>query len=240
MPHSRLSLAEAADYLHLATEDLEVLVKRREVPFEKSGSRTTFVRGDLDAWASQRLLGFNVERLADYHKKTSAKMYDLSKNSLILSELLNPGRIVPALTSRTKSSVMRDMVDLADLTGLLNDKAGMLQGIVEREKLCSTALSGGLAILHAQHHDRYLAEDSFVVLGCSVQPLPFGSPDGRTTDIFFLVCCQDERIHLHVLARICMLCYHTPLLMELREQTTADGMYETITAHERELVRGMR
>jgi len=240
MPHTRLTLSEAAEYLHLAASDIMTLVKRGEIPHLQAGNRPVFNRGEIDAWASQRLLGFNENRIADYHRKSSAKMRDLSKNSAIVSELLHPEWIIPRLASRTKSSVIRDMVDLADRTGLLNDKAQLLASVIDREKLCSTALSGGLAILHAQHHEPYLSEDSFVVLGLTVQPIPFGSPDGRTTDVFFLVCCQDERIHLHVLARICMLCYHTPLLMTLRECPSALEMHDVIVAREVELIRDMK
>lgn len=239
MPHTRFNLNEAAEYLHLSVSDLESLVKRREIPFDQVGQRYVFRRSDIDAWASQRLLGFNHGRLEAYHRKSSARMHDLSRTSAIIAELLKPSWIRAELASRTKSSIIRDMVDLADATGLLNDKPGLLTSIIEREKLCSTALSGGLAILHGQYHEPYQSEDSFVVLGRTVQPVPFGSPDGRTTDLFFLVCCQDDRIHLHVLARICMLCQQTPLLMILREAQTADAMYEAIVSQEIDLVRSL-
>jgi len=239
MPHTRLSVQEVAEYLHLSVEDVKTLVKRREIPCEQGGGRIMFTRGEVDAWASRRLLGSTKGNIAEYHKRSSAKMHDLSRDSAIIAELLKPEFIRPALSCRTKSSVIRDMVQLADATGLLNDRDLLLSSIEAREKLGSTALSGGLAILHAQHHEPYLSEDSFVVLGRTVQPIPFGSPDGRTTDIFFLVCCQDERIHLHVLARICMLCYHTPLLMNVRELSDARAIHETIVAEEIEIVRNL-
>jgi len=239
MPHTKLSLNEVAEYLHLSVEDVELLVKRREIPHDKAGNRLSFIRGEIDAWASQRLLGFAEGSMAEYHKKTSAKMHDLSRDSAIISELLKPAFIIPELTSRTRASLLRDMVNLADSTGLLNDKKLLFESIQLREKMCSTALSGGLAILHAQHHEPYLSEDSFVVMAKTVQPIPFGSPDGRTTDVFFLVCCQDDRIHLHVLARICMLCYHSPLLMNLREMTSAGDMHDAIVHQEIELIKGL-
>jgi len=239
MPHTKLTLQEAARYLHLSEEDILLLVKRREIPHEKVGTRLTFPKGEVDTWASRRLLGFDGGLLKDYHRTSSTKMHDISRTSAIISELLKPNYIIPKMNSRTRSSVIRDMVDLADSTGLLNDKALLLESIQIREKMCSTALSGGLAILHPEHHEPYLSEDSFVVMGKTVQPIPFGSPDGQTTDVFFLVCCQDDRIHLHVLARICMLCYHTPLLMNLREMETASQMHDAIIGQEAELISGL-
>ncbi len=239
MTHVRFTLQEVASYLHLSVEDIEVLVKRREIPCSMSGSRPVFNRVEIDAWASQRLLGFSGGSLAEYHRKSSAKMHDLSRDSAIISELLRPDYVGVGLTSRTKSSIIRDMVDLADKTGILTDKHDLLTSIIEREKMCSTALAGGMAILHPQHHLPYLSDDSFVMLARTVQPIPFGSPDGQTTDVFFLVCCQDDRIHLHVLARICMLCYHTSLLMQIREAETAVDVYDAVTSHEIELIRTM-
>lgn len=240
MPHTRFNLAEAAEYLHLPVKDLAALVKRGEVPFEQTAERPVFQRSAIDAWASRRLLGLGEGKLTEYHRKSSAKMHDLSKSSAIVSELIRPGWILPELISKTKASVIRDVVDLADRTGLLNNKADLLKSVTEREKMASTALNGGLAILHSQHHEPYMSDDSFVVLGRSANPIPFGSPDGQTTDLFFLMCCQDEKIHLHVLARICMLCQYTPLLLDLREADSAQAMYDAIVRHEIEVIRGLR
>ncbi len=69
------------------------------------------------------------------------------------------------MTCRSKSSVIREMVELADRTGLLCYRDELLESLVEREKLCTTALSGGLALLHPRNHEPYMFEDSFVVLG---------------------------------------------------------------------------
>ena len=129
------------------------------------------------------------------------------------------------------------MVRLAENTNLLIDSVELLKSLKEREQMCSTALAGGIALLHPRHHDPYLFEDSFVVLGRTVQPIPFGSPDGTTTDLFFLVCCQDERIHLHVLARLCMLCYHTSVLLDLREAKTPAEMLKSLIDAEEDVIK---
>ncbi|MBU1909348.1 MAG: PTS sugar transporter subunit IIA, partial [Verrucomicrobia bacterium] len=82
-------------------------------------------------------------------------------------------------------------------------------------------------------------EDSFVLLGRTIQSIPFGAPDGSTSDLFFLVCCQDESLHLHVLARLCMMGRDTDLIMALREADGARSMYEILVRSEAEIVRGL-
>jgi nitrogen PTS system EIIA component len=239
MPYRTFSLKEASEYLHLPVADLEAMVRSDEIPFDRQGDRLVFRKKDVDSWASQRILGLSAGGLKAYHKKSSSKYHDLSKQHAIIPELMKPEYIEPALTSKTKASVVRDMAGLAVRTGLVPNAKDLLNSLEERERLLSTALAGGVALLHPRSHEPYMFDDSFIVAGRSTQALPFGSPDGATTDLFFLVCCQDDRIHLHVLARICMMAHHTSLLLELREAADAAAMYQVMVASEEEVIRSL-
>jgi len=239
MSHREFNLEEVADYLHVSRANIELLVRRKEIPFDVKGGRTIFRQDEIDSWASRRILGFSGEQLTDYHKGSSAKAHDLSAKHAIISELIHPHYIDAALRSKTKSSVVRDMVKLAERTQLLNYPDDLLNGIQAREQMCSTALAGGIALLHAANHEPYMSEDSFIVLGRAMHPIPFGSPDGRTTDLFFLLCAQDDRTHLHVLTRICMMCYHTNMLMDLREAADAEAMHAILLNAETEIIRAL-
>ncbi|MBU1694763.1 MAG: PTS sugar transporter subunit IIA [Verrucomicrobia bacterium] len=239
MTHREMTPGEASAYLHVSREDLDLLVRREEIPFERKGDRVVFRRSDIDAWASQRLLGSSRETLQRFHRKSSAKAHDLSKQHAIIAELTRADFIEPALACRTRSSVLREMVKLAERTGLLYDPADLLKSIDARERLCSTALQGGIALLHPRSPSAYFSEDSFVLLGRTIQSIPFGAPDGSTSDLFFLVCCQDESLHLHVLARLCMMGRDTDLIMALREADGARSMYEILVRSEAEIVRGL-
>jgi len=117
MPYRTFNLNEVAIYLHLARTDLEALVQHREIPVETQGNRLVFRKKDIDTWASQHILGLSDKRLTTYHKQTSALTRDRSHQSLSVVALVRPEAIEPALTSKTKSSVLRDMVALADRIG---------------------------------------------------------------------------------------------------------------------------
>lgn len=236
MPHSIFSLSDVALYLHLTRADVETLVRRREIPAEQQGQRTVFRKKDIDAWASQRILGFSQKGLTAYHRQSSARTRNISNQSHIVSRLIRSAAIDPAMASKTKPSVLRDMVALADRTGLVYDPSDFLKSLEERERLCSTALSDGIALLHPRHHDPYLFTESFLGLGRTRRPLPFGAPDGNQTDIFFLICCQDDRLHLHVLARLCMLCKQTKVLVNIREAESAEAMVGALHLAEEKIV----
>jgi PTS system nitrogen regulatory IIA component len=189
MPYRTFGIEEVARYLHLSRADIEGLVAGRDIPFERHGGRLVFRKVEIDAWASQRILGLE-------------------------------GR------------VLRQMAALAAKTGRVCDEQALLEGLEAREELYSTGIPGGLALLHSRNPESYLFETAFVALGRTIQQIPFGAPDGRATDLFFLIGCPDERMHLHTLARLCLMAQETDLLAELREAVDGDAMCQRILGAE--------
>ncbi|HVV72439.1 MAG TPA: PTS sugar transporter subunit IIA, partial [Verrucomicrobiae bacterium] len=112
------------------------------------------------------------------------------------------------------------------------DSAALLAGLQAREQLCSTGLPGGLALLHIREPEPYLFESMFIVLGRSVQQIPFGAPDGRPTDLFFLIACPDPSMHLHCLARVCLIAQSGELVQNLRNASDAQSMYDCLVSAE--------
>lgn len=232
MPYRIFNLDETARYLHLDRADVERLVKNQDIPFERHGVRLAFRKIDLDAWASPRILGLEGRRLSEYHRKTSRSVLPLAPDAAILSGLVRPEYIQPALPAKTKASAIREMAALAESTGKVLDPKALLNGLEARESLCSTGLPGGLALLHARNPETYLFESAFLVLGRTAHPIPFGAPDGRATDLFFLLACTDSSFHLHTLARVCLLAQKTQLLDDLRQAPGRDAMFQCLVAAE--------
>jgi excisionase family DNA binding protein len=229
----RLFNVEAvADYLNLTPADIEQRVKDHEIPFERRGNRLVFRKGDIDEWASRRILGFSSDRLAAYHEKSTRHTRNILPHETILPDLLMAGAVDPAMTSRTKASVLRDLVALAEKTGQLNDPKTLVDSLEAREALCSTAMPGGFALPHLRTQEPYLFETSFIVAGRPIQPIHFGAPDGEPTQLFFLICCQDDRLHLHTLARLCLLATKTKVLDQLRAASDAEAMRNALIAAE--------
>jgi PTS system nitrogen regulatory IIA component len=69
-------------------------------------------------------------------------------------------------------------------------------------------------------------------LGVSSQPLPFGNESGHLTDVFFLICSTDDRVHLQVLAKLSRLLSGTTFLSELRQCTNSRDAHELLIHHE--------
>jgi len=65
-----------------------------------------------------------------------------------------------------------------------------------------------------------------------IQQIHFGAPDDLPTDLFFLICCQDDRLHLHTLARLSMIAVKTDVMNQLRQAPDASTMHAALLAGE--------
>jgi mannitol/fructose-specific phosphotransferase system IIA component (Ntr-type) len=128
------------------------------------------------------------------------------------------------------------LVAVADKTGQVNDTATLVESLEAREDLCPTAMPGGFALPHPRSVEPYLFETSFIVVGRPIQEIHFGAPDGEPTRLFFLICCQDDRLHLHTLARLCLIALKTRILDQLQEAPDAEGMRAALIAAEQEIL----
>jgi PTS system nitrogen regulatory IIA component len=234
MPHKILTLEAAAVYLHLTPADIAQRVKDGDIPYEKRGHRLVFSKDAIDVWASQRLLRLPSQRLTEYHRKSTLATRPILPHQAFLQDMIGPACVDPALPAKTRSSVLHVLVALAAKTGRVNDPPALLSSLEAREQLCSTGMPGGFALPHPRVPDPYLCEGSIIVLGRSVQEIYFGAPDGRGTNLFFLICCQDDRLHLHTLARICLIAQKTDILEELRKAHDAASMHVSLLAAEAE------
>jgi excisionase family DNA binding protein len=232
MSYQILTLDAVAEYLHLAPDDIAQRVKRNEIPHEKRGRRVVFPKEAIDLWASQRLLRLPGQRLTEYHRKTTLGTQQILPRQTLLPDMILPAFIDPALPAKTKSSVLRELVALAGTTGRLINPQDLVASLEAREALCSTGMPGGFALPHPRLPDPYLFESSFIVLGRTVQEIFFGAPDAQPTNLFFLICCQDDRLHLHILARLCLIARQTAILDQLRQSPDAPSMHASLLAAE--------
>jgi PTS system nitrogen regulatory IIA component len=236
MPQRMMNSDQVARYLHVEPTQIKCWVLQGEIPCEQAGAHPVFRRKDIDAWASQRILGMPERNLASYHRETSQQAHREDDGPFSVCDLLTPDRTVFALRSRTKASVLRDLTAVAEREEILYDPKDLVRSLEEREALCSTGLGGGVAIVHPRHHDPYIASEPFLILARAAHPICFGAPDGKPTDIFFLLVATDDRYHLQALARLCLMMMNTSLLGNLRDADSAAGMHAATLQAEKEIL----
>jgi PTS system nitrogen regulatory IIA component len=115
-------------------------------------------------------------------------------------DVLNINAINVDLKARDKKGLLDEMVaPVATETGASHQK--LVKVLMDRERLGSTGIGGGIGIPHGKLKNL----DSLVLgFGLSRQGIDFESMDGRPTHIYFLLLTPESSagVHLKLLARI--------------------------------------
>jgi nitrogen PTS system EIIA component len=233
MPFEIMDTQQVAAYLHLDERDVTRLASRGKLPCQKRKRGYVFRKDDIDHWVEIQLHELPDARLAQIEAGVS-RHHGIEHQELLVCDMIPAGGIAVPLSSRTSGSVLRNLVDLADKAGLVFGRDALLEAIDQREQLCSTAILPYTALPHPRHPVPYDIAQSFVVVGRSDNGIPFSAADGSLTRLFFLMCCKDDRTHLHVLARISRMLQRREVIDDLLAAPDADALRAVLVRAERE------
>jgi|LSQX01.3.fsa_nt_gb mannitol/fructose-specific phosphotransferase system IIA component (Ntr-type) len=221
MAYKQLTLEQAAKLIHCWPKYLREQAILGEAPCTQQGDKLLFEQESIVNWWSTHILNRKSEL-----QKAVAPPCPISPSALCSSE-----RIDIALPGKSKAAVLKNLSNLAERTGLLYNVSEFHSSLRAREEQGSTALPGGVALVHPQSRDEFLFEESFICLAKTQTPIFFGETNGLTTDIFFLIACKDD-IHLQVLANLSAILVVTEVINNLRQAETADEMLTALIAAE--------
>jgi PTS system nitrogen regulatory IIA component len=232
MPNQPMDIQELAAYLQRDARDLQKLASRGQLPGRKVGGEWRFTRAEINHWISTRLPEWDEAELTALESTGSAPA---RAGELVVSPLLSEACIAVPLNARTKTSVLRELVQLAEQSWHVYDAEAIRTAIEQREEMGSTAMPGGVAIPHIHRPMPNALGDSVIAYGRTLSGIPFGADLGQLTDIFFLVLSQDDRTHLRVLARLARLLLQPGFADQLRAAETPADTWQLIDTAEREL-----
>jgi len=235
MPYRNLTIQEVARMLGADARRVERMAQRGEIPCQKVGGQFRFNRAQITEWLQQKMGGLSHDHLAQVDAGMTEQR-QTPQDEMIITPLLRPEAVTTNLGSRTKDSTLRELVSLATRTGLVVDERTLLEAVQHREELCSTAMEGGIAIPHPRRPQPEAISGPILVVAKTPQGIAFGAPDGRMTTLFFLTASQDDRHHLHVLARLCRMLHDEHFPTRLEEAETSAEMIELLTGRESEVL----
>lgn len=224
MSYKSITLKELTEMLGADSRRLERMAQRGEIPCQKVGGQFRFNRAEITEWLQQQIGNLNDDHLAEVDAGMAAHKQG-QQELAIVTPLLRQEAVTPQLDSRTKTSTLRKLVTLAECTGLVYDSQALLEAIVHREELCSTAMESGIAIPHPRRPLPYEIADTLLVVARAEQGIIFGAPDGPT-HLFFLIAAQDDTHHLHLLARLCRMLRHSDLIQDLLQAQSSEEMIQ--------------
>jgi PTS system nitrogen regulatory IIA component len=136
---------------------------------------------------------------------------------MTLTDLVAPNAILPALKVNNKKQAIQELAARA-----------ILEILLQREKLGSTAVGNGVAIPHGKLPKLGRLFGLFARLE---RPIDFEALDSQPVDLVFLLLAPEAAgaDHLKALARVARLLRDQEIARRLRESHDADALYAVLS-----------
>lgn len=147
-------------------------------------------------------------------------------------DVLDEGSVIADLKGRSKQEVLEELA--APVARLANEELrDVVEVLLERERLGSTGIGGGIGIPHG----KLKRLDRMVIgFGLSRKGVDFDSLDGEPTRIFFLLMAPESStgLHLKLLARISRILKNEPFRERLLQAKSAEEITAIIKEEDEE------
>jgi PTS system nitrogen regulatory IIA component len=143
-----------------------------------------------------------------------------------LLDVLHKDSIIYDLNSTDKKGIVEELAaSLVKATKIKKEK--LIKVLMEREKLGSTGIGGGIGIPHGKLKD---LDSVAIAFGLSKKGADFESMDGRPAYIFFLLIAPEDStgLHLKVLARISRILKNDLFKEKLMNAKSKDEIFSII------------
>jgi PTS system nitrogen regulatory IIA component len=232
MGSDMMDMEQLAAYLRRDVREVGKLASRGHLPGHKVGGQWRFARAEINQWIETQMHSLSEKELTNLESSAARG----SDGEPLLASLLSESSVAVPLAASTRASVLKELVSLAEQSWQVYDPESIHDAVRQREDMASTALPSGVAIPHPRRPLPAALGESVMAFGRTTSGIPFGAPHGVLTDLFFLICCRDDRTHLRVLARLTRLFLRPGFLDELRAAETSHDARELIVAAEQQLL----
>ena len=148
----------------------------------------------------------------------------------VLTQYLKPENITLEIKSKPKQEIIKDLLSLLIETGEVspNNFDELYQGLLEREKLESTAIGGGLAIPHVRSD---LVDDIKMVVAISKEGIDFDAIDKNPVHFMVLIISPFAKAneYIAIIARFSRMVRNKKVVQKLLEVNSSQEAYQIIT-----------
>lgn len=171
-----LTIEEVARYLRVSERTVYEWAQKGEIPAGKIGTVWRFKKDDIESWVDERLAS----------SKTSVP----KQHKIVTENFLSPDRVV-LLDYASKHDVLVMMSEVLAKAPQVKNSAELLDAILKREALMSTAVGRGIAIPHVRLSS---VTDLVMAVGISKRDiLDFDAVDGNPVRLVFMIAAANNQ-----------------------------------------------
>jgi PTS system nitrogen regulatory IIA component len=176
--------------LNVSEKTIYRWVKQGKLPAYRVSEQYRFNRAELLEWATSARVNVSAEIFVDPPN---------GAHPTTLTESLRAGGIFYRVSGRDKAQALRSAIELMPLPREV-DREFVLEVLLARESLGSTAIGHGIALPHVRNPVVMHVVQPMVTLCFLEQPVEFGALDGQPVHTLFTLLSPTVRAHLHMLA----------------------------------------
>jgi PTS system nitrogen regulatory IIA component len=201
-------------------------VKKEKLPATLVNGTYRINRVDLLEWATEHGVKVPPELFA-------AAQADVHLPSL--SEALEAGGVHCGVPGTDKMSVLRSVVNLLHLPPQM-DPDFLLQVLLAREALGTTAIGDGIAIPHVRNPILLQNKPAPAITLCFLaNPIDFQALDDEPVRMLFLLTSPTVKVHLHLLSRLAYALHDPQFRAVLNLACNPVGIIDAVKRFERDL-----
>ena len=216
-----MTLSEVALYLQLAEKTILRMAQRGEIPAAKIASQWRFMRPVIRDWLAGQMHTLGSSELESLVSK--------EQRILPLHEVLRPELMVFEIKPGPKESILKQLVMPLRKTGFGRNTSILLESLIERERMMTTAVGHGIAMPHPRKPIAGMFKEPAIVLGVCPKGTNFEAVDDQLAHLFFLICATREEIHLQLMAKVSWLSRHEKIMSELCGSSSGGEVISIIT-----------
>lgn len=213
-----LDIPEAAQMLGVSPETVRRWARMGMLPGRGSGADWSVEAADLERWARNQ--GIGVQRAPAAAVMAAAPAADAPARRPLL-EALQRGRILREVGGGTPEEVLAALAPRCPLPPETS-AAQLLEQLLQRERMFSTAIGHGIALPHPRTQSAALGRTPTLVVGFLAQKVAWKAIDQQPVDTVFLALCPTPEQHLQLLSRV-MYLLRLPAFVELLASRAGDA-----------------
>jgi len=221
-----LSVKDVAELLNVSDKTIYRMIKDETIPCFRVGGQWRFDRREIASW---------VEDTREFHYHASRKSAPWDDEFISVTELLRRGGIYYDVAGNTKEAAIMSCLHSIKTAIPEIDTKRLFDAIIEREKLCSTAIGNGIAFPHPRPFREFTALLSSIALCRLERPIPFGALDNENVDTFFYIFPKSEKRFLRIQAKLSRLLKDDQIISAVRRNIPVDQLYDMFLSKEAEI-----
>jgi PTS system nitrogen regulatory IIA component len=187
-----IKAADVAELMHIDEKTVIKWIRKEGLDAVELNGVYQINRVDLLEWAT------------DHGIKVPPSLFVADDKALAfptLAEALAAGGVFCGVPGNDKLSVLENLVANLSLPPQV-DPEFLLQVLLAREALGTTAIGDGIAIPHVRNPILVSLPSPAITLSFLKKPVDFGALDGKPVEIVFMLISPTVKIHLHLLSKL--------------------------------------